>query len=190
MFPAGLHKGGYIIGGVKCVNCGEYKHNLIFGGYRKYPHKSNGGVMAKKKNDKKGKGKKVTKVVGLILALTLFSAPVMAAGVGWSSDYAIKDNINVISGSDDLDGSAGIFIGTLGEVKTESGKKLLGLGGMALHVGETGHLVVALDPITLFDDILQIGASIDTSNFRWKNPDDYLFSVGFSASALIGKLWR
>lgn len=160
-----------------------------------------GGSMAKKKNDTKGKGKKVAsgqvlygkdwgKVVGLILALMLFAVPAMAAGLGWSSDYAIKDNINVIAGSEDLKGSAGIFIGTIGEVKLESGKKMLGLGGASLHVGDTGQLVFTAVPVTLFDDMIQLGISADLSNFKWDESKDYLFSVGFSASGLVSKLWK
>lgn len=84
MFSAGLYKGGYIIGGIKCVNCGEVKHHLMFGGHKSYPHKTKEEVMAKKKNDKKSKGKKVSKVskaVGLLLALCLFAVPAMAADV-------------------------------------------------------------------------------------------------------------
>ena len=65
----------------------------------------------------------------------IFSVPAMAAGIGWSSDYAMKDNINVISRSSNMNGSAGVFIGTIGEVKLESGKKLIGLGGASFHVG-------------------------------------------------------
>lgn len=37
--------------------------------------------MAKKKNDKKGKGSKVAKVFGMIMALMLFAVPVMAEDV-------------------------------------------------------------------------------------------------------------
>lgn len=113
-----------------------------------------------------------------------------AADLGWSSDYAMKDNVNIISGSDDLNGSAGVFIGTIGEVKLESGKKLLGLGGASFHVGDTGNLVVGIVPVTLFDDMIQLGISMDMTDFRWDDPDDYLFSVGFSASELVNKLWQ
>src|SRR4030067_2970166 len=120
----------------------------------------------------------------------IFSVPAMAAGIGWSSDYAMKDNVNMISGSDNMNGSAGVFIGTIGEVKLESGKKLIGLGGASFHVGDTGSLVFTAVPLTLFDDVVQLGVSADLSDFRWNDPEDYLFSVGFSASGLVNKLWK
>ena len=129
----------------------------------------------------------------LILAAiltVLLSVPAMAADLSWSSDYTMKDNINMISGSDNMDGSAGVFIGTIGEVKLESGKKLLGLGGASFHVGDTGNLVFTAVPLTLFDDVVQLGVSADLSDFKWNDPEDYLFSVGFSASGLVTKLWK
>lgn len=128
-------------------------------------------------------------ILAAILTLAL-AAPSMAADLGWSSDYAMKDNINMIAGSDNMNGSAGVFIGTIGEVKLESGKKLLGLGGASFHVGDTGNLVFTAVPVTLFDDIVQLGVSADLSDFRWNDAEDYLFSVGFSASGLVTKLWK
>ena len=125
-----------------------------------------------------------------LFAVLAFSVPAMAADLTWSSDYAMKDNINVIAGSSNMNGSAGVFIGTLGEVKLESGKKMLGLGGASFHVGDTGNLVFTAVPVTLFDDIVQLGVSVDLSDFRWNEPEDYLFSVGFSASGLVNKLWN
>ena len=89
-----------------------------------------------------------------------------------------------------MNGSAGVFLGTIGEVKLESGKKLLGLGGVSFHVGDTGNLVFTAVPLTLFDDVVQLGVSADLSDFRWNDPEDYLFSVGFSASGLVDKLWK
>lgn len=129
----------------------------------------------------------------LILAIAIVSAisgVSMAADLKWSQDYAMKDNISILSGSDDLNGSAGVFIGTIGEVKLESGKKLLGLGGASFHIGDSGNMVVGIVPITLFDDVVQLGVSMDMSDFRWNDPEDYLFSVGFSASGLVNKLWK
>ena len=125
-----------------------------------------------------------------LFAVLVMSVPAMAASLTWSSDYAMKDNINMISGSDNMNGSAGVFIGTIGEVKLESGKKLLGLGGASFHVGDTGNLVFTAVPLTLFDDVVQLGVSADLSDFRWNDPEDYLFSVGFSASGLVTKLWK
>ena len=125
-----------------------------------------------------------------LFAVLIMSASAMAADLTWSSDYAMKDNINVISGSDNMNGSAGVFIGTIGEVKLESGKKLIGLGGASFHVGDTGSLVFTAVPLTLFDDVVQLGVSADLSDFRWNDPEDYLFSVGFSASGLVTKLWE
>ena len=125
-----------------------------------------------------------------LFAVLVMSVPAMAADLTWSSDYAMKDNINMIAGSDNMNGSAGVFIGTIGEVKLESGKKLLGLGGASFHVGDTGSLVFTVVPLTLFDDVVQIGVSADLSDFRWNDPEDYLFSVGFSASGLVTKLWK
>src|SRR4030067_3508409 len=81
----------------------------------------------------------------------IFSVPAMAAGIGRSSDYAMKDNINVISRSSNMNGSAGVFIGTIGEVKLDTGKQLIGLGGASFHVGDTGSLVFTAVPLTLFD---------------------------------------
>jgi len=125
-----------------------------------------------------------------LFAVLIMSVSAMAADITWSSDYAMKDNINVIAGSDDINGSAGVFIGTIGEVKLESGKKLIGLGGASFHVGDTGNLVFTAVPVTLFDDVIQLGISADLSDFRWNDPEDYLFSVGFSASGLVNKLWK
>ena len=125
-----------------------------------------------------------------LFAVLVMSVPAMAASLTWSSDYAMKDNINMISGSDNMNGSAGVFIGTIGEVKLESGKKLLGLGGASFHVGDTGNLVFTAVPLTLFDDVVQLGVSADLSDFRWNDPEDYLFSVGFSASGLVTKMWK
>ena len=45
-------------------------------------------------------------------------------------------------------------------------------------------------PLTLFDDVVQLGVSADLSDFRFNDPEDYLFSVGFSASGLVTKLWK
>ena len=125
-----------------------------------------------------------------LFAVLVMSVPAMAVSLTWSLDYAMKDNINVISGSDNMNGSAGVFIGTIGEVKLESGKKLIGLGGASFHVGDTGSLVFTAVPLTLFDDVVQLGVSADLSDFRWNDPEDYLFSVGFSASGLVTKLWE
>src|SRR3972149_4848530 len=113
----------------------------------------------------------------LILALMLFvflgvfSVQAMAADLTWSLDYAMKDNINMISGSDNMNGSAGVFIGTIGEVKLESGKKLIGLGGASFHVGDTGNLVFTAVPVTLFDDVIQLGVSAGLSDFRWNDSE-------------------
>lgn len=126
----------------------------------------------------------------LAVAIILMAASAQAASLSWSSDYAMKDNVNIISGSDNMNGSAGVFIGTIGEVKLESGKKLLGLGGASFHVGDTGNMVIGIIPVTLFDDTVQLGVSADMSDFRWNDPEDYLFSVGFSASGLVKKLWK
>src|SRR3989337_242128 len=120
-----------------------------------------------------------------LLTVLIMSVPAMAADLTWSSDYTMKDNINVISGSDNVNGSAGIFIGTIGEVKLESGKKLLGLGGASFHVGDTGNLVFMAVPVTLFDDVIQLGVSADLSDFKLNESEDYLFSIGFSASGLV-----
>ena len=125
-----------------------------------------------------------------LFAVLVMSVPAIAASLTWSSDYAMKDNINMISGSDNMNGSAGVIIGTIGEVKLESGKKLLGLGGASFHVGDTGSLVFTAVPLTLFDDVVQLGVSADLSDFTWNDPEDYLFSVGFSASGLVTKLWK
>ena len=130
------------------------------------------------------------KLIVALFAVLVMSVPAMAASLTWSSDYAMKDNINMIAGSDNMNGSAGVFIGTIGEVKLESGKKLLGLGGASFHVGDTGSLVFTAVPLTLFDDVVQLGVSADLSDFRWNDPEDYLFSVGFSASGLVTKLWK
>ena len=130
------------------------------------------------------------KLILTLFAVLVMSVTTMAADFGWSSDYAMKDNINVISGSDNMNGSAGVFIGTIGEVKLESGKKLIGIGGASFHVGDTGSLVFTAVPLTLFDDVVQLGVSADLSDFRWTDPEDYLFSVGFSASGLVNKLWK
>ena len=127
----------------------------------------------------------------LVIAIVVAMASVsQAADLNWSQDYSMKDNINVIANSDNLNGSAGVFIGTLGEVKLESGKKLLGLGGASFHVGDSGNMVVGIVPVTLFDDMVQFGLAVDMSDFRWNDPEDYLFSVGFSASGLVNKLWQ
>lgn len=126
----------------------------------------------------------------LVVVILLVAASAQAADLSWSSDYAMKDNVNIISGSDNMNGSAGVFIGTIGEVKLESGKKLLGLGGASFHVGDTGNMVVGIVPVTLFDDTIQLGIAVDMSDFRWNDPEDYLFSVGFSASGLVNKLWK
>lgn len=126
----------------------------------------------------------------LALVIVLMAVSAQAADLGWSQDYSMKDNISILSGSENMNGSAGVFIGTLGEVKLESGKKLLGLGGASFHVGDTGNMVVGIVPVTLFDDVVQFGVSVDMSDFRWNDPEDYLFSVGFSASGLVGKLWK
>ena len=126
----------------------------------------------------------------LAVTITLMAVSAQAADLKWSQDYSMKDNIDVIANSDNMDGSAGVFIGTLGEVKLESGKKLLGLGGVSFHVGDSGNMVVGIVPVTLFDDMFQLGVSADLSDFRWDDPDDYLFSVGFSASGLVNKLWE
>ena len=134
--------------------------------------------------------KRLILVVAVMAVGFLVASPAMAADLKWSQDYAMKDNISILSGSDDLNGSAGVFIGTIGEVKLESGKKLLGLGGAAFHVGDTGNMVVGIVPVTLFDDIVQFGISMDMSDFRWDDPEDYLFSVGFSASGVVNKLWQ
>src|SRR3990172_3745779 len=125
-----------------------------------------------------------------LFAVLIISAPAMSANLTWSSDYAMKDNINVIAGSGNMNGSAGVFLGTIGEVRLESGKKLLGLGGASFHVGDTGNLVFTAVPLTLFDDVVQLCVSADLSDFRWNDPEDYLFSVGFSASGLVTKLWK
>lgn len=126
----------------------------------------------------------------LAAAISLIAVSAQAASLDWSSDYSMKDNISILSGSDDLNGSAGVFIGTIGEVKLESGKKLLGIGGVSLHVGDTGNLVVGVVPVTLFDDMIQLGIAVDMSDFMWNDKEDYLFSVGFSASGLVNKLWQ
>ena len=131
--------------------------------------------------------KNLTLVIAIVVAMASVS---MAADLGWSQDYSMKDNISILSGSDDLNGSAGVFIGTLGEVKLSSGKKLLGLGGASFHIGDSGNMVVGVVPVTLFDDMVQFGVSMDMSDFRWNNPENYLFSVGFSASGLVNKLWK
>ena len=130
------------------------------------------------------------KLIIALFAVLIMSVSSMAASLTWSSDYAMKDNINMIAGSDNMNGSAGVFIGTIGEVKLESGKKLIGLGGASFHVGDTGSLVFTAAPLTLFDDVVQLGVSADLSDFRWNDPEDYLFSVGFSASGLVTKLWK
>lgn len=130
------------------------------------------------------------KFILAVVVMAVMAVPAMAVDFGWSADYSMKDNVNIISNSDNMNGSAGVFIGTIGEVKLDSGKKLLGLGGASFHVGDSGNMVVGIVPVTLFDDVVQLGVSMDMSDFRWNDPEDYLFSVGFSASGLVNKLWQ
>src|SRR4030067_2664556 len=87
MFPAGLYRGGYIIGGVKCVMCGVYTHHLIFGGYKSYPHKKRRNKMSKKKNEQKSKGKVA---VALLLLARCFAVSAFAVGRGIGQNKGVN----------------------------------------------------------------------------------------------------
>lgn len=127
----------------------------------------------------------------LVAAIVLMAVSVsQAADFDWSSSYFMKDNINYIANADNLNGSAGVFVGTLAEVRNDAGDKLMGVGGISFHVGDNGNLVMSVVPVTVFDDMIQFGVTADMSDFRWNNAEDYLFSVGFSASELVDKLWK
>ena len=131
-------------------------------------------------------------VIFLMLFMCLSVAPSFAVSLKWSEDYALKDNMSVLytPGSTANVGTAGLFVGTIGEVRLASGKKMLGLGGFNFNLSESGHPIFAVVPATFFDDLIQVGVAVSPDNFKWNNPDSYMLSVGISATALANRVWK
>lgn len=137
----------------------------------------------------KSKMNKMIFMLVIILSILCSFAVVQAASLKWSSDYKILDNTTVYyhSGESSGVGSAGVFIGTLGEIK-KSNKKMLGVGGFNFNADAEGRLIFGVVPVTAFDDMLQIGVAINPAEFRVNNSDSYMFSLGISISEVIDKL--
>lgn len=128
-------------------------------------------------------------VVSLFL-LTYAAAPAQADGFSMSGSYEITDSVAYavnLDGTDTEDAGAtvGIFLGTLGEY-TKGETKLLGLGGILISAaprpaGENDAdnsigYGVSFVPLTLFDDIFQVGIGYNLTD------RERMVSVGISLS--------
>lgn len=107
-------------------------------------------------------------IILIILILSFGLAPVTsAAALHLSDTYNTTDSVGILHQSGNVSSggmTAGLFIGTLAELKNATGTKMLGLGGFELFAtsqggsgsqSQTYGAAVAFVPITVFDDIIQ-----------------------------------
>lgn len=125
----------------------------------------------------------------LILCLVLFgTTSVFAGGFGLSEKYEVTDTMAAIykSGQENA-GSAGLHVGTLFNYTTDSGTKVLGIGGAIVGVQSSDNSytgALGLTAITLFNDTIQLGVNYSPNDADEK----FHFMVGISSIKLISSV--
>ena len=107
------------------------------------------------------------------------------------------------SGDSNNQFSGGIFYGPIANLKSESGKTVLGFGGLIgnLKSDENGNIkgAIGVTTITAFDNMFQASIVIDPADYKWLDADSYMLaitvqpieamkSVGSGVSALFGMI--
>ena len=122
----------------------------------------------------------------IAVIVIMFAVNANAAGLKWSDDYSMHDCILVSEVN-----SAGVCIGTLAEVKTASGNKLIGIGGATIAANEKGSLEVGGTVFTVFNDMLWVGFKDDTKDTSFNSlGKDIKVSVGIVVSDAVRKLMK
>lgn len=127
------------------------------------------------------------KLILVVILILVFAPQAYAWDFGWSGEYNLIDCINLGEGAD----SAGICFGTLGEVRLVNGLKPVGLGGFSASLNADGNVALGIIPLTLLNDILWLGFTIDTNDFAIDNwREDIKPTFGISLTSAIRKLWQ
>jgi len=123
-------------------------------------------------------------ILAIILALSVsVSVSVMAMDLKLNEEWSTQAVSGVVFKADDAQAqfSGGVFFGPIANLRTNLGKSVLGLGGLIgnVKVDETGVYkgAVGITAITLFDNIIQGSVVIDPTEYKWIDPDSYMFAV-------------
>lgn len=136
--------------------------------------------------------KNVLKIVILLLIICVVSVSISASATEfeWSDSYEFKDNISISYGKyadSSNEGSAGIYLGSLGCVKTDNGYAPMCFGGVGFNANEQGNMLVNAVPLTFFNSTIQVGGSL-LPNKNWNDIDNYVVNVGISLTDVFERL--
>lgn len=151
-------------------------------------------VMGKKLQKQIQKKKGVKKglkagVVALFVVLAM-STMAMAAEFKWSDSYEVKDNISISYGKHadaSNEGSAGVYLGSLGCLKTDNGYAPVCFGGVGFNANEQGNMLINAVLFTFFNSTVQVGASL-VPDKNWNDTDNYVVNVGISLTDVFERL--
>jgi len=122
--------------------------------------------------------------------LMIFARVSFAADFNWTTAFKVTDNITYSykSGNPTAMPSAGIHYGNLWNITNKDGTVIVEMGGINFNVNPEGRLIIAPTLLSVFDNTVHFSVGIDSANYRWDNPDDYMFGISISATGLLEKL--
>lgn len=131
----------------------------------------------------------------LIVAMIFMSTSVYAADLQLNDDWQTAGVTGLVlqSGESNNAFSGGLFYGPIANVKTDSGKNIIGLGGLIgnLKSDDTGTIkgAIGVTAVTAFDNMIQASIVGDPTDFKWLNPDSYMLAItvdGIKAAKQLG----
>ena len=143
-------------------------------------------------------------ILAVILTLSI-SVPAMAMDLQLNEDWKASAVSGVVFKADEAQAqfSGGVFFGPVANLKTDTGRSVLGIGGLIGNVkaDEDGVYkgAVGVTVITLLDNIIQGSVVIDPTEYKWIDPESYMIAVtiqpvgaleafGGSLAALFGMI--
>ena len=125
-----------------------------------------------------------------VLAVMVIAVSVSATEFKWADSYEIKDNISMSYGKyadSSNEGSAGVYLGSLVCIKTDSGYAPVCFGGVGFNANEAGNMIVNAVPLTFFNNTVQVGTSLMPDK-NWNDIDNYTVNVGISLTDVFDRL--
>lgn len=144
-----------------------------------------GGKLEKLTNKGDETMKKFAFVFLILLAYCVLAAPAFAWDFKLVDDWKAQETTGFVLKSGDASQlSGGAFYGPWAELTSDSGKRVLGFGGVTGNIksDERGAWkgAIGMTVMTAFDDMLQGSIVIDPADFKWNEPDSYMFMIGIS----------
>lgn len=130
-----------------------------------------------------------TKLTSAVAVMAIFVVMAVFAGSAFAIDLQLNDDwrasvVNGLvlkSGNSNSQFSGGVFYGPIALIKSESGKNVLGLGGLIgnLKSDENGVIkgAIGITAVTAFDNMVQASVVADPTDFKWLDADSYMLAV-------------